>query len=229
MPKYYVREAGVGTTTRQYDRAVEVLESMNISTKRDAAQSIIGLVDDPETAKQILARFKAEMPGNNWEIAVYPPRPEQVVKTVFALKGIGETGKTTTIGKLYELLLNKCPDVKIELEDPEDWRTKDEPKGDLQVVLVIGKIKIGIVSEGDPQSDMEEKLEQCVNLKCDLIICACRTRGDTKEAVEELEISGFEVRFIPKEKGGETELEQNVENEKAAEALFKEVQKLIEQ
>jgi hypothetical protein len=51
---------------------------------------------------------------------------------------------------------------------------------DIKIIMtgVKGK-KIGIESQGDPNSRLEQSLKDFVNAGCDIIFCACRTSGMT--------------------------------------------------
>jgi hypothetical protein len=57
---------------------------------------------------------------------------------------------------------------------------------DITYIIVINRIKIGIESQGDPNSRMFQSLQTFVAQGCDIIICSCRSRGATADAVEDL-------------------------------------------
>jgi hypothetical protein len=99
-------------------------------------------------------------------------------KAVIGLRGKGNVGKSQTIKKAYKILKSRHKTATEEyLIDGADVR----------VVLTIKGVKIGIESQGDPGSRLEESLLLFVNVKCTVIICATRTRGQTVSAVESLQ------------------------------------------
>ena len=57
---------------------------------------------------------------------------------------------------------------------------------DIEVVITIDKLKIGIKSKGDPNSGLTESLENFASQNCDIIICATRSRGDTVDVMTEM-------------------------------------------
>ena len=93
------------------------------------------------------------------------------MKKVFALKGRRNVGKSQTIRTVDELLRAKYQSATVEHEH----RTRAE----LRVVLSIDGVKIGVESTG-------ENLDLFVNLGCEIVICATRTKGKTVNAVNAL-------------------------------------------
>lgn len=107
-------------------------------------------------------------------------------KTVIALSGFEKTGKTSTIKKFYELLKLKYPEIK-EIHSHIGG-------GDIQKILELNGVKIGIESQGDPDSRIFESLKMFSEKeKCDIIVCAIRTKGGTLNAVNKLVTLGYEI------------------------------------
>lgn len=99
-------------------------------------------------------------------------------KTLIAIWGPSNQGKSGTINKIIEEVIKRFPRALIEIiEDGVDKK----------VIIILDKIKIGIESQGDPGSRLEESLKDFVKIKCDIIICATRTGGSTVNAVIALE------------------------------------------
>lgn len=94
---------------------------------------------------------------------------------ILALYGTSNCGKTSTIKEVFEQLKIKYPKaaVRIEVSGPTD----------IKVYMDIKSKKIGIESQGDPNSRLEESLKDFVSKKCDVIFCATRTRGMTVDWV----------------------------------------------
>lgn len=102
------------------------------------------------------------------------------MKKIIALKGVANVGKSDTIMKVYELLKKRYPNAKIECRD-KIFRI------DINVVLIINGVKIGIESKGDPSSNLPKKLNAFKSADCQVIICATRSKGQTVDAVLKLE------------------------------------------
>lgn len=61
--------------------------------------------------------------------------------------------------------------------------------GDDYDSFVIGMVKgkegkeniVGIENQGDPKSNQEKWIQECIDAKCDVIVAACRSYGNTKD------------------------------------------------
>ena len=100
-------------------------------------------------------------------------------KVVFANWGTAQQGKSSTIKKVAAKILNFYPSA---VTNPSTI----DFSADIEVVITIGKIRIGVESQGDPNSRLLKSLENFVKLNCDIIICSTRTSGLTANAVNEL-------------------------------------------
>ncbi|MDK2092064.1 hypothetical protein, partial [Aliarcobacter butzleri] len=65
-------------------------------------------------------------------------------KTIFVLQGKSSVGKTTTIKKIYNLLINELSAERV------NANSEVLNKNDIRVILKIDNVYIGIGSEGDP-------------------------------------------------------------------------------
>jgi ABC-type dipeptide/oligopeptide/nickel transport system ATPase component len=115
-------------------------------------------------------------------VAVELPPKEITLKTLFALRGKSNTGKSQTLRTIVEMLSEKHPNGVIE--------HNHTTKTDMRVALTINGVKIGVESQEDPK----ESLDLFVRIGCDVIICATRTRGAAVDAVNELQ--GFDVQWL---------------------------------
>jgi hypothetical protein len=68
---------------------------------------------------------------------------------------------------------------------------------DITVVMTIDEVKVGIESQGDPNSRLFNSLDHFVKIGCKVIVCATRSRGATVEAVNSL-AGEFLVKWFPK-------------------------------
>ncbi len=97
------------------------------------------------------------------------------MKSIIAIYGKANSGKTSTIKEISRLLCQKYHYSSDKVEDKGD---------DIYQVLTKDSIKIGIISQGDVGSWVEEYLSELAKRECILIICATRTRGKTCYAVD---------------------------------------------
>ena len=107
---------------------------------------------------------------------------------IYALQGKKDTGKSTTLKALATTLQTKYPTATVQ--------TIHNGKADIAIIMngVNGFI-VGIESQGDPNSRLQKTLDTFVNANCDIIFCACRTRGMTVEWINAL--SGqYNIHFI---------------------------------
>ena len=119
--------------------------------------------------------------SSNMEIAMQ--------RTIFALWGLANAGKTTTIRLAYEKLAREENVI-----DP-GRRSKKEVRG---AILKIDGIKIGFASQGDRADVLRENIERLIAAGCIIIVCAAHTpRSLTYKVVEQF-INEFEIVFIEK-------------------------------
>ena len=102
-------------------------------------------------------------------------------------RGVSKAGKTTTIRWAFDYLITHFPEAVIE--------GRHTLKADVHAVVTVGGLAIGFESQGDPCSRQPESLDRFVARECDIIVCACRSRGDTFNAVSGLAAYGYELRW----------------------------------
>jgi hypothetical protein len=107
------------------------------------------------------------------------------MKTVIAVRGVGNTGKSSTIKMVYKLLVDKYPRREVEFEKIT--------KREIRAILIVHRLKIGMDSSGDPSHELDVRLNLLVKLDCYVIICAARSSGATVHAVEALGQSGYSI------------------------------------
>jgi hypothetical protein len=91
-------------------------------------------------------------------------------RTIICNWGSSGQGKSASIRRTYELLMQAFPSAEEQVL---------ESIGDISVIVTIGNIRIGIESQGDPDSRLtRERLGPFVP-HCDIILCAARSRGQT--------------------------------------------------
>lgn len=119
------------------------------------------------------------------------------MKKVIAVWGAANTGKTKSIKRAYTMLTDAYPGAEVE----EFWNGVD-----ITVVITAEGAKLGIESQGDPTGQrLKKSLQRFVDIGCQLIICATRTRGSTCKVVEEFrkkneyELEWLEKCYVPPE------------------------------
>lgn len=109
-------------------------------------------------------------------------------KTIIAIYGRANEGKSETIKLICQNMIKNFP-IAIPSEINIDY------SGDILLTITIGSIKIGIESQGDPNSRMisEDTIKKLADItfdenlgNCDIIICATRTDGMTVKKVDEI-------------------------------------------
>jgi hypothetical protein len=136
--------------------------------------------------------------------------------TVIALSGVAKQGKSSSIKESYELLKQNLTIDEI---------THEILGADIRAVLTIGRVKIGIESQGDPSSRLFESLKLFTSLGCQIIICATRSRGATVQAVQDLQ-PVYTITFLNKV-GEHSASKQNAANLATAKLIVSHVQNAL--
>ncbi len=139
------------------------------------------------------------------------------MKTLIALCGAGNRGKSTTLVALIELVKEAYPSARFE---------EKRYKIDVTIVITIGKTKIGIETQGDPNSRLKKSLRTFVEVGCKVIVCASRSFGKTVEIVNEAGSYGYQVAWV--EKASVESAKQRGANKAAANDLFTLVQAALD-
>jgi hypothetical protein len=111
---------------------------------------------------------------------------------IFALQGRAKCGKTPTLKFVLDELIGKykIPPSAIRHLPPNIL-------GEIKVVLPpIKGLIVGIASQGDVGKNfiLDKTLADFAHAKCDIIFCACRTRGPTVDCIKAL--TGYTAHFI---------------------------------
>jgi len=137
------------------------------------------------------------------------------MKTIFSLQGIGGSGKTTTITKLW---------VKLKGIGFISIYPIFKKNTDFIDILKYKKVIIGITTQGDNYSIIKKKLRIMKKYNCNIMICACRTYGSTIDAIMKYKYT--ERRFIPKTVS-RTKKQRNSANESDAKFMLKSIKQLF--
>lgn len=112
------------------------------------------------------------------------------MKKIVALRGSANKGKSETLRIVIQKLKEKYSSVSykpFEQNDKDEKCVFDNLKG----------MKIGVETQGDPGCRLPKSLQDFTQMMCDIIICACRTKGSTIEAIE-LYRNEYEITYIKK-------------------------------
>jgi hypothetical protein len=112
---------------------------------------------------------------------------------ILALRGVGNSGKTTTIKLLHGLFLNNSYQVVSITFNPQD--------GDFRTIFIKNGKLIGITSSGDTFDLVNGNLEALINGGCILCVCACRTYdqyGQGTNAAIDTFLPNYQKQYIDK-------------------------------
>lgn len=105
------------------------------------------------------------------------------MRTVIAIWNSADKGKTETLRELAKLFICNFPNINP--IHPIPFFVPNE--GDFRCIFEINGKIIGIESQGDPKTNLENRLIEIVDLyNCTTIFCTSRTRGETVRAVDNL-------------------------------------------
>ena len=107
-------------------------------------------------------------------------------KLIIANWGPKEQGKSASVKNVFYILRDKYP-TQVLIDN-----------GDIKAIVTIKGVKVGIESQGDPkyrteQSRLTKSINDFVAEGCEIIVCACRSSGETAGSVSRLIKDDFEV------------------------------------
>lgn len=140
---------------------------------------------------------------------------------IFALRGKGNSGKSSTIRLLHGLFVQNDYQIISTTFNPKggDFRTVFGKKGKL----------IGITSSGDTFDLVHKNLEALINDGCTFCVCACRTYdryGQGTNAAIDTFLPKYQKQYIDKTVATTAEQEQQA-NQNDAQTLLNIVDALV--
>jgi hypothetical protein len=116
--------------------------------------------------------------------------------TLIAIYGRKNEGKTATIIQVCRIIQRNFPNAVF--APPFDPLNDTE---DIQHVIEIGPFRIGVESQGDPDSRIfaENSITSFATgeNRCHVIICATRTKGDTVNFVSDFDQNyGYDIMWL---------------------------------
>ena len=134
---------------------------------------------------------------------------------IIALQGKGNSGKTTTIKILHDIMLqnnySQIPNMR-----------QNHGNDFLDIYIhPVSNLKVGITSSGDTYDLVNDRLQDLVNEKCDVCICACRTfdRKPPGTVAATKNFTGYKNIYLPKTYSA-TVAHEVVDNTSDANKLF---------
>lgn len=107
---------------------------------------------------------------------------------LFALQGRSNCGKSDTLIRLFNEIKAKYPSATIQAINGS--------KKEITVILRgVNGLVVGIESQGDPNSRLQNSLSAFAAASCDVIFCACRTSGMTVDWVRAFSAT-YSIQFI---------------------------------
>ncbi|WP_455250761.1 hypothetical protein [Porphyromonas sp.] len=131
-------------------------------------------------------------------------------KRVIVLQGIHDSGKTTTLLLLIQLLLGTEGSSLLEEDfndkDPNDEAPKMEgpkdPNGDRRVLISYQGKKVYVATPGDLAADIWKSIALSEIRGCDILVTAARSKGVTQKAIDKYtQLINAQLEEITKRKG----------------------------
>jgi len=113
-------------------------------------------------------------------------------KTILAIWNSGGKGKSSSVRGFADALKSTyLPPVRVDVfQNPNPFVNGQ----DFRYVVDINGVRIGIESQGDPNTNLRSRLDELSGglYDCDIIVCSTRTRGETIDAVWHVVRKGYE-------------------------------------
>jgi energy-coupling factor transporter ATP-binding protein EcfA2 len=105
------------------------------------------------------------------------PESTEMKKQIIALRGKSGVGKSTTLQLLYKLLISNPGSKPLYFESVGR-------KLDFLAIVSVEGFTIGLFNRGDQPATVQGLLERLVKKKCDVIVCASRTKGEVDKILD---------------------------------------------
>ena len=102
-------------------------------------------------------------------------------KTIIAIYGRQNEGKSETIKKTCKLFLDNFPTATS-----SPIRENIDYSKDILVEFIIDGVKLGFESQGDPNGKQFDTINNLANNGCYIIVCASRTKGETTHLIDNI-------------------------------------------
>lgn len=133
-------------------------------------------------------------------------------KLVIANIGVGNRGKSTSIKECFKLLSSRYPKNVTIIHALKS--------GDVKAIVDVNGTLVGIESQGDPKSRMPDSLISFRKAGCEIILIACRTYGETYDAIMDMKKYGYQIVWTANDKNWEDDRIVDYLNSKYAEHIL---------
>ena len=135
---------------------------------------------------------------------------------LIVLKGAPESGKTTAIGHLYKKRKKEKKAGHYFLSN------KDESKAvETRALVYEDCVLIGIVSAGDNISYIIDHVGRFIDLRCEIIVCACHPNATHINEINRLAQKVAQISWIDKKTA------DNQDNERAVKEMKEKIDQII--
>jgi hypothetical protein len=108
---------------------------------------------------------------------------------IIVFNGRASCGKTTTLKKLYALLVSDATFTQFYFK---------KCGNDLSAMFECGNKKLGLTTFGDGQSELEPEFQVFQANNCDVVICASRSRDTKNGAVKFIKTQSNQLIWVRK-------------------------------
>lgn len=136
------------------------------------------------------------------------------MKTIYAIYGKADTGKSETLKMFYEKIKAKYTTFKI------SNKYTHIDGADISVALEINGKLVAIESQGDPNSRILDSLPKFAAIPADIIICVTRTRGATVNIVKQQK-DNYKIVWIDKKRSTSEASNYEVNNKEADDLMLR--------
>lgn len=119
------------------------------------------------------------------------------MKTIIALWGEANSGKSTTIAYVLERLLERSTEADAKL----GYKRRAGPQEVWYAVLNIRGTRVGITSQCDTAEFVNRRVKPLVAAGCRIVVCSTRPSGGSVAAVENIAADSrppFEIDWVEK-------------------------------
>ncbi|OBX03694.1 hypothetical protein QV06_09625 [Gallibacterium genomosp. 3] len=103
-------------------------------------------------------------------------------KVIIGFYGAANNGKTNSLNELINFFDHS--------KNPNNFSNKDK----LECFDYNG-IKLGITTDGDYKETISQNIQTLIKKKCDIIVTACRTKGETHDAINSYK-KDYDIHYI---------------------------------
>ena len=103
--------------------------------------------------------------------------------TAYALQGSHDSGKTSTLKRVNEILRKKYTVINT-IKDESNSLGNPDYECIYDIKVNDKTIRIGIISGGDEWECIRKILQHFQRHQCEIVFCACRSRGKTVAEVK---------------------------------------------